>query len=576
MVLLVLGLVVGVSWLAVSAVRARASLLRAQAATAAMRSDLERGDVDGAAGRLTAIQRDSRTARRLTASPVWTLAGAIPVAGQTPRTIRGLAYEADVLSARVLPRFVTLGRTTSGGALRNGDKVDVGALAAMHAELETITSELDGVARRSDALPHGLLLTQVAAARERLLADTTALSRTVTQLRDATAIAPAMLGAHGPRRYFVALQTNAELRASGGLLGAYAIVEADGGRLRLTELGPNTALRNTYPERTAGLGEVFDARYGKFGADGFWLNANMSAHFPTVSAIWCSMYERTTGQKVDGSIAVDPVALAEILKATGPATGPDGEQVSAENIVALTEQQIYARYPALAQDAIRDTLQIEIAKALYGRLVAPASHEVGLLPQLGAAAAGGHVRIASNHAREQAVLQRTSVGGALPAVDGPYLQLALNNAGGTKLDYYLRPSIRYSFEAAHGDRQDVAVEIGLTNTAPESGLPEYVVIRPDLPGNVSPVPGQNRIYVSVYAGRGATLRGASLDGVPLPLEAGTEQGHPVWSTFVTIDPGQERRLLLALTERGGDQHVRVVPPATVLAPAIEVLGGAAR
>jgi hypothetical protein len=224
---------------------------------------------------------------------------------------------------------------------------------------------------------------------------------------------------------------------------------------------------------------------------------------------------------------------------------------------------------------LRNDLQLDIARALYDRLVAPISHDVGLLPQLGAAAATGHVHIASGHADEQAVLERTSVGGALPATDGPYLQLALNNAGGTKLDYYLKPLISYSFEAAHGDSEDVAVTVKLRSDAPTSGLPEYVVIRPDQPGNKSLVPGQNRIYVSVYAGRGATLRGAGIDGVPLQLEAGTEHGHPVWSAFVTLDPGQERTLLLALTERGTDQHVTVVPPPTVTPATTEILGGAA-
>lgn len=568
--------IVGLAWLGVSAVLARGALQRAQATTAELRQDLERGDTARATTRLAAIRKDTQHARTLTSGPVWRLAGVLPVAGDTARTVTGLAHEADVLSSRVLPHFVTIARTTSGGALRDGDKVNLGALRLMHAELAAATRELDGVVRRSRALPDGPLLTPVAAARLQLVTDTTALDRTATQLREVTAIAPAMLGAAGPRRYFVAVQTNAELRGSGGLIGAYAILEADGGRLRLEQLGANTALRDTYPKPTPGLDTDFGARYDKFGVDGFWLNSNMSAHFPTVSRIWSSMYERTTGTHIDGSISVDPIALAQILKATGPTAGPAGEVVSADNIVALTEQQIYARYPAFAQDGVRNDLQLQIARALYDRLVAPVSHDAGLLPQLGAAAAGGHVHMASNHPEEQALLEKSSVGGALPAADGAYLQVALNNAGGTKLDYYLKPSISYAFETAHADSQDVSVTVKLRSDAPASGLPEYVVIRPDQPGNVSLVPGQNRLYVSIYAGRGATLRGAGLDGAAIELEGDTEQGHPVWSAFVTIDPGQERTLVLAMTERGTDQHVTVVPPPTVTPATVEILGGLVR
>lgn len=564
------------AWLGASAVMARGALLRAQVATAALRQDLERGDGARAATRLAGIRRDTRKARTLTASPVWKLAGLLPRAGATPRVVSGLAQEADILSARVLPHFVAIGAATAGGALRDGDKVNLGVLRSMHTDLAAVTPELDGVVRRAQALPDGSLLTAVAHAREKLIADTDSLRRTATQLRDATAIAPSMLGGDGKRRYFVAFQTNAELRGSGGLLGAYAILEADQGRLRLTKLGANKALRDTYPTPTDGLDDSFAAQYGGFGADGFWLNSNMSAHFPTVNKIWSSMYERTTGDHIDGSIALDPIALAQILKATGPATGPGGEVVSADNLVALTEQQIYQRYPAFAQDPLRDGLQLDIARALYDRLVAPVSHDVGLLPQLGSAAAGGHVHIASGHPDEQSVLERSSVGGALPARDGPYLQVALNNAGGTKLDYYLQPTISYSFEDAQAGSQHVSVAVSLRSDAPTSGLPDYVVIRPDQPGNASLVRGQNRLYVSVYAGRGATLRGASIDGVPIELEAASEQSHPVWSAFITLDPGQERTLLLALTEPGTDQHVTVVAPPTVIPTSVQILGGAAR
>lgn len=575
-VLGLLVLLIGSAWLGVSAALARSALLRAQSATAQLRLDLERGDAAGARIRLAAIRRDTAAARSLTASPPWHIAAELPGAGRTAETVRALACEADILSRLVLPRLIAVSAVTSGGRLRDGDKVDLAVLRTMHAELAAAAPELEAITRRTAALPDGNVLRPVAAGQAALLVDVTALTRTVTQLRDATAIAPAMLGGEGVRRYFVALQTNAELRGSGGLLGAYAILAADDGRLRLEHLGSNKMLRDSYPARTAALDNDFAERYDSFGSDGFWLNSNMSAHFPTVSRIWSSMYERTTGVRIDGSISVDPAALAEILKATGPATGPGGERIGAEDIVALTGQGVYQRYPAFVQDAQRDALQLDIARALYARLIAPASHELGLLPQLGAAAGSGHVRMASNHPGEQAILEPSSVGGALPPEDGPYLQLALNNAGGTKLDYYLSSAIDYAFETAHGTSQDVSATVRLRSDAPTTGLPEYVVMRPDLPGNKAIVPGENRLHLSVYAGRGATLRGASLDGLPITLDAGTERGHPVWSAFVTLAPGQERSFIVAMTERGTDQRVRVVAPPTVLPTKVQILGGVAR
>jgi hypothetical protein len=563
-------------WLGVRAVLARRALIRAQAGTEAIRADLVRGDPAAARTRLAGVRRDTGRARALTGDPLWRVASALPGAGNTFRAVQGLAAEADTLATGALPHFVAVGEATSGGGLRNGDQVDLAALRLMHGELDAAAGTLAGVVRRTGALPTHLLPGPVAEARRTLLHEVDRLSQTTVALRDATAVAPSMLGGDGRRRYFLALQTGAELRGSGGLLGGFGILEADQGRLRLVRLGPNKALQDTYPVATAGLDAEFAQRYARFGADGFWLNSNMSAHFPTVNRIWTSMYERTTGERLDGSIAVDAVALAEILKATGPATLAGGEQVTAETIVELTGKGIYERFPHHGQDATRDRLQLAVAQALYDRVVAPVSHDGGLLPSVGAAASSGHVRMASNHPAEQAVLAGSPVGGALPGTPGPYLQLAINNAGGTKLDYYLRTAVDYSFDGSAGDRQDVTVTLRLSSDAPASGLPSYVVLRPDLPGNAALVPGQNRLYVSVYAGVGATLRGAALDGDFVELEQGTEQGHSVYSAFVTLDPGQERTLVLGLTEPGTERTVAVVTPPTVLPASVTVVDGSRR
>ena len=52
--------------------------------------------------------------------------------------------------------------------------------------------------------------------------------------------------------------------------------------------------------------------------------------------------EQQTGTKVDGVIAIDPVVLSYILGATGPVVMPDGETVTQDNVVELTESTLRA------------------------------------------------------------------------------------------------------------------------------------------------------------------------------------------------------------------------------------------
>ena len=57
------------------------------------------------------------------------------------------------------------------------------------------------------------------------------------------------------------------------------------------------------------------------------------------------MWAEQTGTFVDGVIAIDPVALSYILGAVGPITMPDGEVISKDNVVELTESTAYFRFP---------------------------------------------------------------------------------------------------------------------------------------------------------------------------------------------------------------------------------------
>ena len=58
----------------------------------------------------------------------------------------------------------------------------------------------------------------------------------------AARLVPSMMGADGPRTYFMAFQTNAEVRGTGGLLGGYGILRFDKGVPTVDTLAPNTDL----------------------------------------------------------------------------------------------------------------------------------------------------------------------------------------------------------------------------------------------------------------------------------------------------------------------------------------------
>ncbi len=544
---------------------ARSELLQARTAVGAVEATVQDGDTGALRNLVAALQPRTARAKRLTGDPVWRIYAKVPILGSTFRTAAELADVADELTHQVLPDLVTAAGELAPTTLRPaGDRISVPALERARPPLARAADRLGSLRERVDRLSPRWTVGALGAARRELLTELDRFAASSRTAVSALTVAPRMLGGSGPRRYFLAVQNNAESRGAGGLIGSYAIVRADQGRLSLEHVGPNIDLKSV-PGRVVPVAVDFAARYRRFEADSFWLNANMSPHFPYTNTVITELYRRQSGVSVDGTIAIDPVGLGYLLDATGPATLPDGTRIDGAGIVAATMRDAYARFE---DEDDRDAFFIGVAEAAY-RALTGGGDPVRLLEALGRAVGEGHIQMASNEPAIQDVLLTLPISGAVPTTPGPYLQVAVNNAGGTKLDFYLRREIRYSFRRMPDGTGRAVVDVTLRNTAPARGLPAYVTARPDLREEDEYPLGQNRLYVSVFAGIGATLERAAvgdvdfarLQGVPgTPLVLGetetlmeveTERGHSVFSSFLEIDPGKSITLHLELREPDG-------------------------
>jgi len=364
-----------------------------------------------------------------------------------------------------------------------------------------------------------------------------------------------MLGGQGKRRYFVAFQNNAESRGTGGLLGVYGILEADRGRLRMTKVGSNQELKG-FAEPVVSLGKEFDDRYNpSFGAAELWVNTNLSPHFPYSGQIWLAMWQRQFGERLDGVLATDPVMLSYLLEATGPLRLPTGEQVSAGNVVELTESTVYSRFEdTTVRKEFLQVIAVAVSEQVLHRAGGSAA-ALGNAVQKGAAER--RLLLWSRHPVEAAALAGSAIGGTLPQGLGPYAGLVLNNGSGGKLDYYLDRTVRYDLGACDntGFRRST-VTVTLTNDTPDTPLPDYVVIRADDFAQ-NPPRGSNVVLASLYAAEGAELRRVLIDGVPTGITAEFERGRPVFTMTVELAPKQSRTIVYELKEPVSDEAARV-------------------
>ncbi|MFF3442990.1 DUF4012 domain-containing protein [Streptosporangium sp. NPDC002721] len=530
------------------------ALLRLRAAVSA-------GEPDLVAGPLAEARRHAAEARRLTAGADWSVLAHAPVLGDAATTVRALAEGAaeltDVLDGvqRAGAAFIAAGTHSPGTPPPGGPRRLLAVAETAAPILDDGIARLARVSARLAAAPAHTGVDRLDRARDTALREVDRLRAALGDAATAAALLPAMLGGDGPRRYFLAFQTNAEARGTGGLVGAFGILRTDHGRVVVERLAPNDGLAAS-PVPVADHGRDFRGRYGPSAARMLSIS-NLSPHFPYAAAIWTGLWERQARTRLDGAIAVDPVGLSHLLRLTGPVTLPGGEKVTPGNVVDLTERVAYARY---TDPVARKRFLIEVARAVSEALPAFLADPAAALPVLTAMVGDRRLQVWSRHEAEQRLLARTPVGGVLPSGPGPFAGLVVNNSAGGKLDYYLARSLDYELGPCRDGLRSSTVRVRLTNDVPRGTLPSYVTGRLDS-ARSHHTPGSNLLWVSLYGGLGAKVTAARLDGDRVAVVRETERSHPVYSTMLELAPGQSRSLRFDLTEvaSGGRPLVPVQP-----------------
>lgn len=542
-------------WLAKSGLDAKAALEQARSSAQQAKDALQQGDSDAASRFVDDTQQHAQVAGDATHSLPWTITSAIPWVGSPFRTGQQISDVVLGLANDVLKPAAQAGTALSPDRLLDGSRVDVALLRSEEPNLTSLAEAATRLNSQAQAISDPRYVSTLSDARTQLQEQTAQITGLLENTAVASQLVPPMMGVDGPRSYFMAFQTNAEARGTGGLLGGFGVLRFDDGVATVDTLGANTELDK--PFTPIDLGAEFNQNYGYANPFGDFRNSNLSPHFPYAAQIWKSMWSQQTGMNVDGVIALDPFALSYILGAVGPVTMPDGEQVTKDNVVELTESTAYARFPTdqAARKQYLQDIASEVVKKVTGSTGSPKS----LLEALGKSVSQGRIAVWSAVPAEQELLEQTPLAHAVPDDDAPYAAVVLNNLGGNKMDYYLKREIEYVADGCSGDSRKSTVSVRLKNDAPPTPLPSYVAgtggLNPTLP--IQLPSGSMLTSVKLLATSGATLESALSNGERVQVFTGSERGHPTFEIQVVIPPGQSGELSFRLSEPTSPDAARV-------------------
>lgn len=335
------------------------------------------------------------------------------------------------------------------------------------------------------------------------------LTEGIKQFSDFSALAQEFLGDQSLRRYLVVFQNDNELRASGGFMGSFALIDISSGKIRNIQ----TPAGGTYDVR-AGLLTRYAAPKPLQIINPQWefQDANWSPNWPTSAQTIESFFTKSGGPSIDGVIAINSDFLPALLEITGPIDLPEfGKSLTADNVEMELQNTVEFEADKKAPKKIIGALMPELMTRLQA---VPPEQLISILATVERGLREKDIQLYFKNDALNQLATKYHWNGELADTDGDYLSVVAANIGGGKTDNVVRQSI---------DHQ-VTID-------GNGGLIDRVVIRRHHFGPIDTrftnVP--NRSYVRVYVPQGSILinaAGFSSSTAPLATSTGPLVASP--------------------------------------------------
>lgn len=524
-----------VAYVVISAGVVAWSLFRANAQASQLQRALSTSSSSAVRDSTASLQRDFFWAHLATRGPVWWLASKVPFVGDDVQALRTVAGVGDTVTHVPVAGLLDDSRLQQRLLPKKG-RFDLSAIASLTTPVRQTSSQLEGAASQTRKVdPAGL----AGPIRRRFQAFTSRV-RGAEQAAGAAAravrVLPTMLGKDRPRTYLLVFDNNAELRATGGMPGAFAVMRADRGRITMERQGvPDDVARlGRFPEpvlpQTSAEESIYSTQLAQYFQD-----TNFTPEFPRTAALMREMWQRYAGQRLDGVWSVDAITLGYLLRATGPIKAPGGVTLTANNAANELINGVYFR---VKEDSQQNAFFTQVARLVFERLVTGVKSAPALLAALGQGVREGRVYVNDFTPKVQSALTGSQVAGEIDLGGSrhPGVGVYLNDATGSKMSFYLRTSASLK---STGCSQGVARFQGraeLTYTAdspPVRDLNAFITG----PGTYGTPKGQQLVLVRIYGPRGGSVSGFSVAGSPTQVDVVDDRGRPVATTVVLLSRG---------------------------------------
>ena len=446
----------------------------------------------------------------------------VPVLGGAVRDVRQLSDALDNLVGVVEIGVETTPQLRGkDSTLFDDGNVDLATLARVTDQTHEVSSLLTSAkAHLAQVADNRLLVgTRLGEARDEARGEVDPIADGVDAIQPLLEELPRILGGSAERKYLVALLNPAEMQNSGGTPLTFATIGMDQGRLTLDDPVDG--------ERAPGIAQP---RFWKKVPANPFHRGRLKLALATMAPDWAisgnelaNAWRSLRGRRLSGVIAVDLVALADLVAVTGPIEHPTLGTLTKDNLV----KTLAGSYDDQIDNSARKDINRSLAPAFTDRLVSGNPIEVGKV--LGEAAKGRHFAVYLRNPTEQAVFDALGVTGRLAEPDRDYIGVFTQNRVASKSDYWQRRAVTSDVKI----RKDGSAHVTLS-----------VQIHNDSPPYLQPYPDPGEHYYTRWSDLSvltmlppeASITSGTVDGSPFPIQRGNFYGRAFQRQAIEFAP----------------------------------------
>ena len=334
-------------------------------------------------------------------------------------------------------------------------------------------------------------------------------------------------------KYLIVFQNNSEMRATGGFIGSFAILEMDNGSFKNYYFDSNIYKRDNEFVKKYNIEPPDKVLANLIGGNRWSMrDANWYVDYPTSAKQIAWFYEQEGGEPVDGIIAVNASFLAELLTVSGPIELPEQNvTITSDNFFDVVQNKVEKDYwNDPINRAINEPKSIlkEIAPKIIKKIVDENKYNQAI-DLVNRELKEKQILLYFYDDAKEKIARDNGWAGEVKDTNGDYLQVNNSNLGGLKSSLKVNEKIELNTSINSGGAINTLI---VTRTHTGDGY------WPD---------GENTNYMRILVPNGSELVSAKIDDVGCinDVIVKKEAGKTVFAIFVNTKPRSTRILSIS-------------------------------